>query len=99
VAGPLTVADLSKVLAIEEPTLLSLEVRARPFGRGRATFRLAERTEGGAVATEVVLDEVPIGAAAPAAPLLDPFTRRRNDSSLENLERYLGSVEALADRS
>src|SRR4051794_13070362 len=58
-AGPVTIADLSRVLAIEEPSLLALEVRARPFGRGRATFRLEERPTAGRPSTQVELDEVP----------------------------------------
>ena len=85
VAGPLTIADLSKVVEIDAPRLLSLEVRARPLGRGRATFRLHPVDEHGERATEVELDEVPLGLLAHAAPLLDPLTVRRNQRSLEQL--------------
>lgn len=88
-AGPITIADLSKVLEIDAPRLLSLEVRARPLGRGRATFRLRGVDRGGEQATEVELDEVPLGLLAHATPLLDPLTERRNQRSLEQLDDFL----------
>lgn len=87
--GPVTVADNTKVLAVEDGTLLSLEVRARPLGRGRATFSLADGPDGGAPSTVVTLDEVPIGLLAPTRPLVDPLTAHRNRASLANLDRYL----------
>src|SRR5215207_3487776 len=40
--GPLTVADSSEVLEVDPPASLVLEVRARPFGRARAEFRVAD---------------------------------------------------------
>lgn len=87
--GPLKVADLSKVIAIEEDRLLSLEVRAQPFGRGRATFRLSDAPQGDGPATIVELEEVPIGMLAPARPLLDPLTALRNRRSLDQLDDFL----------
>ena len=87
--GPLKVADLSKVLAVEEPRLLSLEVRARPLGRGRATFELTEEPGPSGPSTVVVLDEVPIGLLAPTKPLADPLTAHRNRRSLRQLEDHL----------
>lgn len=90
-AGPFQVADLSKVLEVDAPARLSLEVRVRPFGRGRATFTLVEDEVGGGEATRVELDEVPIGLVAPARPLLDPLTAHRNRRSLARLEDYLGA--------
>ena len=89
IAGPLTVADLSKVIEVDAPRLLSLEVRARPLGRGRATFRLRRVDGPGAEATEIELDEVPLGLLAPATPLLDPLTERRNRRSLDQLADFL----------
>lgn len=86
--GPLEVADLSKVLEVDPPALLSLEVRIRPFGRGRARFTLAD-APGAEPATVVELDEVPIGLLAPTRPLLDPLTVQRNRRSLERLEAFL----------
>jgi uncharacterized protein YndB with AHSA1/START domain len=83
--GPLKIADLSKVLAITEPELLSLEVRARPLGRGRATFRL-HRAPDGSDRCLVELDEVPIGVLEHLRPVLDPVTAHRNRRSLEQLE-------------
>jgi uncharacterized protein YndB with AHSA1/START domain len=89
--GPLTVADLSKVLAVEAPRLLRLEVRARPFGRGQATFTL-EAAPGDS--TIVQLDEVPIGLLAPLTPVLDPVTAFRNRRSLAHLEDFLATARS-----
>ena len=86
--GPLTLADLTKVLEIEEPRRLSLEVRARPLGRGRATFTL-DATEADGTGTVVELDEVPIGLLAPTRPLVDPLTTVRNRKSLAHLADFL----------
>ena len=85
-AGPLTVADHSEVLAIEPPVHLTLEVKARPFGRARATFRLA-RVNGhdGTECTRITLDESVIGMAAALAPVLDASIEARNRASLNAL--------------
>jgi len=91
--GPLKVADLSKVIEVDPPLLLSLEVRARPLGRGRATFSLRELA-GAPGRTEVTLDEVPVGALAPLRPVLDPITAHRNRRSLAQLEDLLLSGES-----
>lgn len=87
--GPLTVDDRSVVLAVESDRLLSLEVRARPLGRGRATFRLRSVETAGEEHTEVELDEVPIGLLAPTRPLVDPLTAHRNRASLAALARHV----------
>lgn len=87
--GPLTVDDRSVVLAVEPGRLLSLEVRARPLGRGRATFRLTPVVVDGQEHTEVELDEVPIGLLAPTRPLVDPLTAHRNRASLAALARHV----------
>ncbi|CAN5752100.1 SRPBCC family protein [soil metagenome] len=94
-AGPITVADNTKVLEQQDDAILSLEVRARPFGRGRATFTLASGIEPGT--TVVELDEVPIGLLAPTKPLADPLISRRNERSLANLAAYLERGESQAD--
>jgi uncharacterized protein YndB with AHSA1/START domain len=86
--GPLTVADLTKVIDIEAPRRLSLEVRARPWGRGRATFALTESGPGGCH-TVVQLDEEPIGLLSATRPLLDPLTAQRNRRSLARLDEHL----------
>lgn len=86
-AGPITVADHTEVLEVEEDRLLSLEVRARPLGRGRATFRLAPGATAGT--TEVTLDEVPIGVLAPTEPLAAPLIVHRNRRSLARLADLL----------
>jgi uncharacterized protein YndB with AHSA1/START domain len=89
--GPLTVADLTKVIDIEEPRRLSLEVRARPLGRGRATFDLKESGSAGSH-TVVQLDEVPIGLLSATRPLLDRLTAPRNRRSLTRLDEYLAQA-------
>jgi uncharacterized protein YndB with AHSA1/START domain len=86
--GPLKVADLSKVVEIDEPDLLTLEVRAGPFGRGHASFRL-EAAPGNPERCAVDLDEVPIGLLAHLRPVLDPLTARRNERSLAQLEDFV----------
>jgi len=87
--GPLEVADLSKVLDVDPPNVLTLEVRARPFGRGRARFVLTEEPGPAGHATVVELDEVPIGLLGRLRPLLDPLTAARNRRSLANLADFL----------
>lgn len=88
--GPLVVDDSSQVLDLVTDELLRLEVRARPLGRGEVTFRLtAVARPDGVAATTVEMHEVPIGALAPARPLLDPFTAARNRRSLQQLRDYL----------
>jgi uncharacterized protein YndB with AHSA1/START domain len=79
--GPLTVADSTKVLAVDAPHRLDLEVRARPLGRGRASFRLDRDGDG----TQVALEEHPLGALSRLEPLLAVPTRLRNGRSLEAL--------------
>ncbi len=93
--GPVTVADSTEVLERADDTVLSLEVRARPFGRGRATFTLTAGVD--ADTTVVELDEVPIGLLAPTKPLADPLISRRNERSLANLAAYLERGESQID--
>ncbi len=92
--GRLTVADSTKVLDVDAPALLALEVRARPFGRGRVIFTLQATSEGGTLLT---IDEVPIGLLAPLRPLLDPVTAHRNEKSLADLADFLDGDRALAE--
>ena len=84
--GPLSVADSSTCLEVVAPTLLVLEVRARPFGRACVTFRLTPVT---LTSTEVEFSEEPIGAARVLAPVVAPLTSARNTRSLEHLDRFL----------
>jgi len=89
----LTVADSTKVLEIDEPSRLVLEVRTRPLGRGRVTFSLETAGDGTTILT---LDEVPIGTLGPLRPLIDPVTARRNERSLARLADYLEADRAMA---
>lgn len=92
--GPITVDDYTEVLAQTDDALLSLEVRARPFGRGRAIFTLTAGVD--ADSTLVKLDEVPIGLLAPTKLLADPLINRRNVRSLSNLAAYVERGESHA---
>jgi uncharacterized protein YndB with AHSA1/START domain len=92
--GPLKMADSSKVLAVESPEYLSLEVRVRPLGRARATFRLAEPAGGRESAaaeprTRVEFEEVPLGRLKWFQWALDPLAAVRNRRSLDKLADYL----------
>jgi len=84
--GPITIADNSTSCEVHAPSLLVLEVRARPVGRARVSFRLHEPTPA---TTEVEFSEVPIGAARLLAPVVAPLTAARNARSLDRLERFL----------
>jgi uncharacterized protein YndB with AHSA1/START domain len=90
-SGPLKVADTTEVLAIDAPTLLSLEVRARPFLRAKATFRLTADEAAGTPSTLVSITEEPIGPYAVLRPLIGPFTDARNKRSLADLDDLLRS--------
>lgn len=83
--GPITVADSTKVLDIDAPERLQLEVRARPLGRGKATFTLTPNGPDRAPGCRIQIDEEPIGTLSPLHPVLAPFIRARNDKSLEQL--------------
>lgn len=87
--GPVVVDDNTKVLAIDAPNLLQLEVRARPMGRGMASFRLTPTGDSDDAGCRVEIDEVPIGLLAPLKPLLDPLTKARNNRSLTKLSELV----------
>jgi uncharacterized protein YndB with AHSA1/START domain len=90
VVGPVTVADSTKVLEIHDDERLVLEVRARPFGRGKSTFVLCPDSTG----TEVRLEEHPIGLLAPTRPLVDPLIAFRNRQSLRNLAALVAGEDS-----
>lgn len=85
-AGPMTIADRSTSLQLDAPSLLVLEVRARPLGRATVTFQLGEVAPS---TTEVSFSEEPIGAARLLAPVAAPLAAARNARSLEHLDRLL----------
>src|SRR3954469_12636945 len=90
--GPLSIPDSTKVLDIDRPRMLSLEVRARPMGRGRATFTLDDVASGnGRPYTRVTIEEVPLGSLSVATPALDPIIKGRNVASLNALVAYLNT--------
>lgn len=81
IAGPLTVADNTKIVDLEPDRCIVLEVRARPLGRGKSIFIL--ETEG--ERTRVTLEEYPIGSLAKIRPFLDPLATARNAETLDRL--------------
>ncbi len=93
--GPVTIPDSTSVLEIEPDRTLSLEVRARPFVRARATFTLEdEGQEDGRAITQVTLEEVPLGPLAPLRPVLDPLLVGRNIASLNALVAFLNTPKS-----
>jgi uncharacterized protein YndB with AHSA1/START domain len=85
-AGPLTIDDSSSCCEIDAPNLLVLEVRARPAGRARVTFRLTALTP---TTTKVDFSEVPIGLARLLIPVAEPLSIPRNRRSMQRLEQFL----------
>ena len=84
--GPLTLADSTSSCEADAPDLLVLEVRARPAGRARVTFRLTAPTS---TRTRVEFSEVPVGAARLLTPIAAPLAVLRNTRSLDHLDRFL----------
>ena len=87
--GPVTVADRTVVVAIDAPNMLELEVMARPFGRGKVRFELAERAGDEGRETLLTFDEVPLGLLSPSRMVLNPIVTLRNEVSLGQLRDYL----------
>jgi len=88
-AGPLSIADSTKVLEAEPDRRLVLAVRARPLVSAVATFTLV----GDGARCAVQFEEEPaqrlIGNIA--RPVLDPITHVRNHLSLKRLDRYVAT--------
>jgi uncharacterized protein YndB with AHSA1/START domain len=85
--GPVRVPDHTDVLAVDEPRLLELNVRARPFGRAVARFTLVDLAGG---RTEVTVDERPDSPIlGRLQPVVDPGLDARNRRSLERLCHFL----------
>lgn len=85
--GPVTLDDSTKVVEVQEPTLVVLEARARPVGVARVTFRL-QPAEGG---TRVELQEEVTRGPASRLPsfLIDLPLKARNVESLRQLKAYV----------
>ncbi len=86
-AWPFTIADRSLVMDVEPDRLLRLDVRARPFVRAVATFRLV----GEGDVTVVSFEEQPrpglVGRIVGF--IVDPLAHVRNHTSLRRLADYL----------
>jgi uncharacterized protein YndB with AHSA1/START domain len=87
--GPLKISDSSTAIAAKAPSLLVLEVRARPLVHARVTFRLRAAVERHG--TVIEMEEEPLGPFRAAAPVLDPLTDLRNRRSLASLEDLLAT--------
>ncbi|HVM18983.1 MAG TPA: SRPBCC family protein [Egibacteraceae bacterium] len=83
--GPFATRDETRVVRIDEPSLLELEARAWPAGQARVRMELS----GEGDRTRVVMKEEP--SAGPAKrlhnPLLDALTHVRNTVALKRLAR------------
>lgn len=80
--GPLTIADATRSVAVEDSRRLELEVRARPAIVATVVFELRDVPEG----TEVTMEERPTGVYRLLAPLAAPLAQARNRASLASLE-------------
>jgi uncharacterized protein YndB with AHSA1/START domain len=80
---PLTIADSSEVVAIEDNRLLRLAVRARPLISAVVTFTLVGDEDRCVVSFEEEPAPRAIGNAV--RPVLDPVTHIRNHLSLKRL--------------
>ena len=90
--GPLTIKDSSKLLAMEPPRQVVLEVRAWPAGKARVTITISSRNGEG---SEVLLEEVPTDGLAKALDSwpLRRLTMLRNVESLKRLRRIADESE------
>lgn len=90
--GPVRINDNTKVLEIDPPNRLVLEVRARPVGRGKSTFTM--RAEGGG--SRLDLEEHPIETPLRifTTPVLDASIHLRNAASLKRLKRLVEARSA-----
>ena len=81
--GPLSLADSTEVIAIEQDRMLQLAVRARPLISAVVTFRLV----GDGVRSVLTWEEEPalrlVGNLV--RPVVDPLTHLRNHRSLQRL--------------
>jgi uncharacterized protein YndB with AHSA1/START domain len=86
--GPLSIKDSSKLLAMDPPRQVVLEVRAWPAGKARVTITVSARAGGG---SEVLLEEVPTDGLAKAVDSwpLRRLTMLRNVESLRRLRRIV----------
>src|SRR3546814_254223 len=85
--GPLSIADRTTALEVQDQRLLKMEVRARPLVHGSVTFTL-EPADGGR-STTVTVEEHPVGLHRVLTPVLTPLAAARNRTSLEKLERTI----------
>lgn len=86
----LTVHDSSKVIEMNAPQHLALEVRIPPAGRGRVDFHLSsDPASDGSARTRIDMDEAPVGLLGPAALALAPLLVLRNRASLNALVAHL----------
>ena len=83
--GPFTTADSTSVVAVDEPTMLVLEARARPFGRAHVEIEVRDLGDR----SEVVMREGLLDPLRLLTPLAQPLVRARNQRSLHQLQTLL----------
>ena len=79
------VADTTTAVAVDPGRCLELEVKARPFMKGRVRFTLESHPQG----TEVRFGEEPIGPWRILSPVLWLFVKGRNQKSLHQLRELV----------
>lgn len=84
-AGWLTVADHTRVMAMEPDRRIVLEARAQPLGRAHVTVELAP--EGSGTRVTMIEDGADWKGRLGHQPLGQFVLRRRNDVSLNRLRR------------
>lgn len=85
-AGPIETADSTKILAVDRPRHLTLEVRFRPIGVGIVDLDVSPEWNGGSY---VLMEEHPTAGPVHAlrSKALDVATHLRNAVSLRRLRR------------
>lgn len=82
-AGPLTIADSTKVMEFDPPRRIVLEARVRPVGRARVEVIVDPDGSG----SRVRMVEDVIGAPGLLKRVVDPAIRSRNAEALRRLRQ------------
>jgi hypothetical protein len=93
--GPLEIRDTTTSRAVDPPRTLTMEVRARPLGRGTVQFQLHDVSAGAPARTLVEIIETP---RSPGLRLVRPAVNcalsARNTRSLRRLRRMFSTSQA-----
>jgi len=83
--GPVTTQDSTTVRSVDEPRLLVLEARARPFGRAHVEIEIRSRGTG----CEVAMREGMMAPLTRLTPFAQPLITTRNKESLRRLRETM----------